>query len=148
MPGDFSRACSGRPNPRAALANRLRTGKGLIALRLALRLAFRGGCGALTGFGVGFALRFVLARFFGIRAVPTLTRGGAVVGRIKPRAFEDDAHGQVDLTKGLFIAFGTPGQRLICKFLISFKLHTTVLTPIGINRHTDTSFSKTAILKN
>ena len=58
-----------------------------------------------------------------------------MVGGVPAGAFEDNPGWGDDLAQLTLVTFGAARQRLVVKRLVTFKLHTTVLTTIRINWH-------------
>ena len=60
-----------------------------------------------------------------------------MVSGIKPRTFENNLGGGDDLLKCFLAALGAGLERGILKGLLALELDATILTAVGINRHTD-----------
>ena len=58
-----------------------------------------------------------------------------MIGRVKPRPFEDDADRRVNLAQCLLRTFRATRQRRVAEFLLLVEPHTTIFTLICINRH-------------
>ena len=62
-----------------------------------------------------------------------------MIGRVKPRAFEHDAHGKEDLPQFHLPAFRTFLDEWIIEVLLTIELDTAVIAPVRVNRHADLS---------
>ncbi len=91
-----------------------------------------GGCfGAICGAG----LRRAILAFGCMGSRAWSARWRTMVCSVKTRAFKNNTNRRVHLAQRLLAALGAPVQRELAKFLGAFKLHTAVLAPIRINRH-------------
>ena len=62
-----------------------------------------------------------------------------MIGCVKARAFEDDAHREEDFPQFQLPAFRTFLEERIIEVLLTIELDTAVIAPVRVNRHADLS---------
>jgi hypothetical protein len=58
-----------------------------------------------------------------------------MIGGVKSRAFEHNAHWLIQFAQFMLPTFGTPRERLITELLSAIELHTAMITPVGVQGH-------------
>ncbi len=69
------------------------------------------------------------------RAGTVRSGGRAMIGGVETRALEDDPHGLKHFAQGLLAALRAARQGRISERLVPVELHTAVIAPVGVNRH-------------
>jgi len=58
-----------------------------------------------------------------------------MIGGVKARAFEDNAHWLIQLAQSVLPALRTASERFVTEMLSAIELHAAVVTPIGVQGH-------------